>query len=437
MPIDNLSIFAQTIAETAAYSSSKEAVPQTWLDQIGDNLFDSVHFPYSRINEITTHSGSADAMSLAKDCWIAAREAKAVRYYEDKLIFPLAPTDDNPDQYLEVSLRESDPTRSCGKPFFACSTFAHPILQESTIAGIPRELEHFAWLGQWPALLENLAKIVLPGEKWDFALEEGETPRNEILRNYLKFTFWRLVEENKICISEDDSFCAFNTGLVDNRFDDIYMCFIPNNSGDLPWRFSGFASSHNRELKKRLNRTFNPLPEQAQYVENIEDLLFRLDRTYHIDYQHILVDNTSRLPLQFLEEELRDDQEAMEILADIRSAQDENERKECFDQLSTLIDTDTRLYRRLNSRLEDAVDLARRRIRWNFKTAIPSYYPRNNSMSLLLPLCLVNEQDADCALVMNLTPSGSYQGQTILTMDLAYKHARLICRPDSEWLRPA
>ena len=38
---------------------------------------------------------------------------------------------------------------------------------------------------------------------------------------------------------------------------------------------------------------------------------------------------------------------------------------------------------------------------------------------------------------MQLTPSGNYQGQTILTMRQAYKHARLICRPDSDWLTTA
>ena len=38
---------------------------------------------------------------------------------------------------------------------------------------------------------------------------------------------------------------------------------------------------------------------------------------------------------------------------------------------------------------EDWIDLAKRRIRWNYKTAVPSYYPRANTMSLLLPLCLL------------------------------------------------
>ena len=74
---------------------------------------------------------------------------------------------------------------------------------------------------------------------------------------------------------------------------------------------------------------------------------------------------------------------------------------------------------------------------WNYKTAIPIYYPRTNSISLLLPLCLTNEENvADVALVIEKLNNGNYQGQTILTLDMAYQDARLICRPNSEWLTP-
>lgn len=95
------------------------------------------------------------------------------------------------------------------------------------------------------------------------------------------------------------------------------------------------------------------------------------------------------------------------------------------------------MYRTLRNRMEDAIDIARRRVKWNFKTAIPSYYPRKNSMSLLLPLCLLDDQQADAALVVQLQESGIYQGQTILTIEQAYTNARLITRPDSDWLTTA
>ena len=84
--------------------------------------------------------------------------------------------------------------------------------------------------------------------------------------------------------------------------------------------------------------------------------------------------------------------------------------------------------------LEDAVELARKQVRWNFKTAIPCYFPTRNVMSLMLPLALQNDNRPDAALVVELTHSGNYQGQTILNLQQAYLDGRLLCRPNSEWL---
>jgi hypothetical protein len=86
--------------------------------------------------------------------------------------------------------------------------------------------------------------------------------------------------------------------------------------------------------------------------------------------------------------------------------------------------------------VKDAVDLSIKRVSWNFKTAIPQYYPRVQQLQLLLPLCLVSDERVDLVLAVERTESGSYLGHTILPLDWAYKNARLICRPDSDWLAP-
>ncbi len=62
------------------------------------------------------------------------------------------------------------------------------------------------------------------------------------------------------------------------------------------------------------------------------------------------------------------------------------------------------------------------------------YYPSNDKMSLLLPLSLIDDDIIDLALVTEKTPSGNYLGHTILPLDWAYSNARLITRPDSDWL---
>lgn len=51
-----------------------------------------------------------------------------------------------------------------------------------------------------------------------------------------------------------------------------------------------------------------------------------------------------------------------------------------------------------------------------------------------LPLDLTENNVPDVALVVELTESGAYLGQTILTMRMAYTNARLVSRPDSDWL---
>lgn len=62
------------------------------------------------------------------------------------------------------------------------------------------------------------------------------------------------------------------------------------------------------------------------------------------------------------------------------------------------------------------------------------YNPRTNRGSLLLPLALVDEKLVDLALVVVRHLSGSYQGETILPLYLAYSNSRLVSRPDSDWL---
>lgn len=81
------------------------------------------------------------------------------------------------------------------------------------------------------------------------------------------------------------------------------------------------------------------------------------------------------------------------------------------------------------------MDLALKKVEWNYKTAIPTYFPTRNCGSLLLPLSLVDEDHVDLALVVERQPSGACLGQTILPLSLAYSNSRLVTRPDSDWLR--
>ena len=110
-------------------------------------------------------------------------------------------------------------------------------------------------------------------------------------------------------------------------------------------------------------------------------------------------------------------------------------RKAYFIALGQKIKGNSRILNRLKNRIEDAVDLALKRVEWNYKTAIPMYFPARNTGSLLLPLSLVDEDVVDLALVVERQESGAYQGQTILSLPMAYMNSRLVTRPDSDWLK--
>jgi hypothetical protein len=113
-----------------------------------------------------------------------------------------------------------------------------------------------------------------------------------------------------------------------------------------------------------------------------------------------------------------------------------DQRKEFFARLADAIKYDRATYRDIARDLERARDLTCKRVSWNFKTAIPQYYTKTHQLQLLLPLCLMSEHRVDVALAVERTESG-YLGHTIFPLDWAYEHARLVCRPDSDWLKPA
>lgn len=329
--------------------------------------------------------------------------------------------------------RAAEDAGSDPAPRFAESSAARVAQAASSRTIAPsKELERFAWLGPWDEFLDALAAVALP-EIWEFEPACADPRRKSILRSYISTTFYRLKLEDKVCIDDAAGFAAFNTGLVNARYDDIYACFTPG-TGQSAWRFAGFCTSGSRGLGKQLVNLFNPLPEPASYFGRKEDLLFDLEKNLIIDYDHIVIDNIHRLPRVFLEDELRGNDGALAALASTPTTGSDAERKSSFGELRALLEEDHRLFKRIRLRISEAVEMARRRVRWNFRTAIPSYYPRMNTMSLLLPLCLVDEGRADAALVVQLTASGNYQGQTILTMEQAYTNARLISRPDSDWL---
>lgn len=298
-----------------------------------------------------------------------------------------------------------------------------------------KALEAFAYMGVWSETLETLADMALP-ENWDFLTDSGVPSKDkQLLHSYLCYTFYRLQRQGKVVMTKEEDFAAFNTGLVTPSYDDIYACFDRNQGGSSPWQLAGFCRAGERGLGKKLTEKFNPLPQAATYFENLKDVLYETTLTPIVDYQHIIIDNLKRLPLAFIRTQCYDSREAMALADRIERTDNPYAKRQLMGELAACIEENQTLFNRIRNRIKDAIELAVKRVNWNYKTAIPMFYPRGNTMSLLLPLCLNEDNRTDVALVVQRMESGNYQGQTILTLPQAYLDARLVCRPDSDWLR--
>jgi hypothetical protein len=89
----------------------------------------------------------------------------------------------------------------------------------------------------------------------------------------------------------------------------------------------------------------------------------------------------------------------------------------------------------LRRQLVGSIDEVRKKVRTNYKIAVPQYY--DGKIQLLLPLCLtVGSPNPDLALVVHKLNTNIYTARTCLTLKMAYNNARLIVKPQSNWLKP-
>ncbi len=215
-----------------------------------------------------------------------------------------------------------------------------------------------------------------------------------ILDSYVRYTYQRLVLEDKVAESIDGETAALNTGLLTAHAEDIFGLFTKNRQGAQPWVFLRWAAESDRILL----RSFPDPPHMAEYVSTAADLVYDWRRPLKLAYEHILVNNIERFPAELAEHPMR-----------ARQA------------------------------LDLAVAWTLKRARRNYKIVVPQWYPRLGVVSgaqFLMPLDLSGRGQADLALVVSAVGETAYRGHTVLTLDMAYTNARLVARPDSEWLRP-
>jgi hypothetical protein len=87
--------------------------------------------------------------------------------------------------------------------------------------------------------------------------------------------------------------------------------------------------------------------------------------------------------------------------------------------------------------LRGAIENLIPKITRNYKIAIPVYYVEERRMQLLLPfVSATDSNDVSCFLVEREDANHCYRLKTIFDLDQAYFSARLITRPDKDWLNP-
>lgn len=288
----------------------------------------------------------------------------------------------------------------------------------------------WAYMGHYPTTIGKLKEMALKEDWGEFQNEEGNTIL-PVLNSYLKYTFFRLNKETgKICYSTNGSYAVFNTGLVDHRYKQIFALFQKNRNNSQQWYFIDFCVEGEGRSGKTLVSQFKEMPMRAHYFSKVSDMLYDTNqRPPQLDLYHIIVERVDRLPYEFIKENGPEDFDVTRT--DCMTGE---EKSQYYEDLRNAINEDSKAMRRLTKRLEDALETSLKRVEWNFKSAIPMYYPKKDKMCLFLPLCLVDEERVDVALVVERTPSGRYLGVTIYELSWAYKCARLVCRPDSDWL---
>ena len=406
-----------------------------------------------------------DLMAVLDEDWSAARAMGTVCGSRSRAVFPLRYLREDGSQPVELTLKRTgkpglnmrwavalvDGDDGTGDMHETASLEGLPVADQGAWSdlGTPspagsqavdpiREFATFATISSWDAVLGDLARMVAP-ERWSYPGTEitpsaaGAT-RYGILREYLVVTFHRLRAQGKLGTSSAGDFAAFNTGLATPSGDDVFACFEPCRV-NTPWRFAGFALAGSGDLGRRITSELECIPQAATYLTSLDDVVPQPDARVALDFHTLLDDCLGRLPRGFLRDALADMEGPCGMLDRMGDTSlPVAQRTEAQVRLARFITGTPAVYRRLTRALDDAVDAAIAACRRNYRLAVPVFDPAADAMKLLLPLCLVNDRQADVALVVQRQPSGIWQGTRFVSLPRAYVSARVVSAEQPQWL---
>ena len=314
------------------------------------------------------------------------------------------------------------------------------------------------WLEKWSGLIENVIYEQLADrtleEQWSF----GTRADYGILKNYLRYTFAHQWANDDIEYSFDKQYAAFNTGLPDrNTYKYLYALFekIEDNSNQefhslyhrQEYVFKEFVVPGRGGSGKILSSNIRPLPNPPRYFEARSATVWELDfndgnqiTIPEYDDTHILIQRCERIPLDFYKYPATRSEKLTQILNSNKSHADKY--KEIRDYFKPIVDNDpddevTFVYRTLADSLDSVISTAVKKLSWNWRAVVPCFNPERNESCFLLPVSFCDATKPDRAMIASVDKHDDdyvYTIHTVIPLDWAYLDARLICRPESEWL---
>ena len=211
---------------------------------------------------------------------------------------------------------------------------------------------------------------------------------NPTLASYILNTYKRIVQEDILPITVNKQNARFHTGLFSPSREPIYALFEKNDYLKAQyWKFMRFCLKNDKKLL-----SLGPLPNMRDYNKSPFDLRFDPNKEIVPNIQHVLYEHPWRYPSSF-----------------------------------------QGLYKVGRENLLDgAIRRAQGKIRETPSSAVPQYY--NGIIQWLLPLELMDEK-VEVALVVDILSDCTYRGNTVLPLDWAYMNARVITKPQVNWLK--
>ena len=283
--------------------------------------------------------------------------------------------------------------------------------QSEVFAFFPPDRDRLAESSDYNAPWLKLAEATIEGsQSWEFSSEKYKKkyphpcPK---LRNYLQYTFVRLKELERessghfFIESADRKWACFNTGLQDRHSADLFSVFeryeerrLERSAITRPdWIYRGTLTAREHGFRQHFGAQ---RPEIAWYSMDSRDFVFNLSYTVDTDLFSHMFD---------------------------RAQQRCGFPPDATEEL-------------VNNYIRGAIENLVPKIKRNYKTAIPMYYVEERRMQLLLPFVAYNGRDTACLLMERDDTHQCYTVKTVLEMDQAFFAARLLTRPDKEWLNP-